>query len=53
MRYTTHISRAYRAWCKQTFPDYRVADFPLRGRMFEIWTAAWLAAAQHHQGESK
>lgn len=45
------IKRAYKAWCKATFPDYKTKDFPCYGRMFEVWCAAWHAAKA--QGESK
>jgi hypothetical protein len=34
-------NKAYRAWCKDTFPEYHVRDFPYRGRMYEVWSAAW------------
>lgn len=51
------MTRAYRRWCKDTFPDYKVTDFPLRGRMFEVWCAAWRAGSRHAvetvKGESK
>lgn len=46
--------REYRRWCERTFPDYRVSDFPLRGRMYETWCAAWTAAMQTiTKGETK
>ena len=40
----TEMRRAYRAWCMATFDDYKTADFPFRGRMYEVWCAAWHAA---------
>ncbi len=55
MKLETRIARAYRAWCKATFPNYKVADFPLRGRMYEVWVAAWVEGMNHAytQGDSK
>ena len=47
------IKAAYRQWCSQTFPDYTARDFPCRGRMFEVWCAAWTAAYDNMKGESK
>jgi len=47
MKLDTRINNAYRQWCKQTFPDYKVADFPLKGRMYEIWRAAWFASMDY------
>ena len=44
MKEKTKMQRAYQAWCKVTFPDYKADDFPYRGRMFEVWCAAWVAA---------
>ena len=52
----TEMKRAYRAWCKDTFDEYKVSDFPFRGRMFEVWCAAWRAGYGYGyatQGESK
>lgn len=49
----TLVAKEYRRWCKQTFPDYKSADFPLRGRMFEVWCAAWTAAWTLAKGEKK
>ena len=45
--------RAYRQWCRDIDPNYRTSDYPLRGRLFETWCAAWHAALTHTQGESK
>lgn len=48
MKPETRKKNAYRAWCKDTFPDYHVKDFPCRGRMYEVWDAAW----QHKEKET-
>ncbi len=53
MKLETRIQNAYRAWCKSTFPDYHVKDFPCRGRMYQVWEAAWFASMEYTQGESK
>ena len=45
MKPETRIKIEYRKWCKDTFADYRVKDFPCQGRMYEIWKAAWIASA--------
>jgi hypothetical protein len=45
----TEIKKAYREWCKVTFPDFDPKDFPYSGRMWQVWCAAWTAA----RGESK
>mgnify|MGYP003331958723 CR=1 FL=1 len=45
------MQRAYQAWCKVTFPDYKATDFPYRGRMFEIWRAAWVTAKKETSNE--
>ena len=45
MKLETRIQIEYRRWCKDTFPDYHVKDFPARGRMYEVWKAAWIASA--------
>ena len=47
MKLDTRINNAYRQWCKQTFPDYKVQDFPLKGRMYEVWRAAWFASMDY------
>ena len=50
----TPLIRAYRQWCKDMDPNYRTGDYPLRGRLFEAWCAAWDAAnAQTNQGETQ
>lgn len=44
--------KAYRQWCKDMDPDYRVKDYPLRGMMFDMWCAAWTAALVYaYKGE--
>lgn len=44
--------RAYRQWCKDMDPDYTPTNYPLRGRMFDMWCAAWLAALRYtYKGE--
>ena len=48
----TQMTRAYRKWCEEAFPGYTVKDFPLRGRLFETWRAAWFAALEH-KGETQ
>lgn len=55
MKEITRTNRAYQRWCEQTFPDYKRKDYPYRGRMYEVWCAAWVAAKQDKQtkGESK
>ena len=58
MRQKTYMDRAYKRWCESAFPDDRSTDYPLRGRMYEVWAAAWAAASEHvkagkAQGESK
>lgn len=55
MREQTRIQQAYQRWCEQSFPDYRRKDYPYRGRMYEVWCAAWVAAKQDQltKGESK
>ena len=46
------MARAYRQWCKGMDPDYRVRDYPLHGRLFETWCAAWIAALEYaYKGE--
>ena len=52
MKLETQIQIEYRKWCKATFADYHVKDFPARGRMYEVWKAAWLASMNFY-GESK
>lgn len=44
MKPKTYMQNAYRTWCEATFPDYKVEDFPCKGRMYQVWEAAWLAA---------
>jgi hypothetical protein len=44
MKPETRIKIEYRKWCKDTFDNYKVKDFPCQGRMFEIWRAAWIAS---------
>ena len=44
MKPKTYMQVAYREWCAETFPDYHVKDFPARGRMYEVWKAAWIAS---------
>ena len=47
------MAREYRAWCQRIDPDYRIKDYPLRGRLFETWQAAWFAALEYaYKGES-
>ena len=53
MKQETRIKIEYRKWCKDTFPDYRVKDFPCQGRMYQVWEAAWYASAKFNKGESK
>lgn len=48
MKPETRIKIEYRKWCKDTFADYRVKDFPCQGRMFEIWQAAWIACVNFY-----
>ena len=43
MKLETRIKIEYRKWCKDTFDNYKVNDFPCQGRMFEIWRASWHA----------
>lgn len=46
--------REYRDWCKSIDPSYCVKDYPLRGRLFDTWHAAWMAALEYaYKGESK
>jgi hypothetical protein len=53
MKPETRIKIEYRKWCKDTFADYRVKDFPCQGRMYQVWEAAWYASAKFNKGESK
>jgi hypothetical protein len=46
MKPETKIKIAYRNWCKDTFPDYNVKDFPCYGRMYEVWEASWIASRE-------
>jgi hypothetical protein len=46
MKPETKIKIAYRNWCKLSFPDYKVQDFPCHGRMYQVWEAAWLASKE-------
>lgn len=43
----TIIKRAYKQWCAETYPDYRPEHFPCKGRLYETWHAAWMAAMHH------
>jgi hypothetical protein len=47
MKPKTYMQNAYRAWCKEVFPDYDVKDFPCTGRMYWTWEAAWLTAIEY------
>jgi hypothetical protein len=47
MKPKTYMQNAYREWCKATFPDYDVKDFPCHGRMYWTWEAAWFAAIEY------
>ncbi len=53
MKPETRIKIEYRKWCKATFPDYKVKDFPCHGRMYQVWEAAWCASMKFTQGEMK
>ena len=39
--------KAYRQWCKDMDPEFTPKNYPLRGRMFTMWCAAWLAALRY------
>lgn len=47
MKELTRIQIEYRKWCKETFPDYKVKDFPCHGRMYQVWEAGWYAAMDY------
>jgi hypothetical protein len=52
MKLETRIKVEYRKWCKDTFPDYKVKDFPCQGRMYEVWEASWYASARFFKEEA-
>ena len=47
LKLDTIIKRAYKQWCADTYPDYRPEHFPCKGRLYETWHAAWMAAMHH------
>ena len=49
----TAMHHAYWAWCKTIDPMFKSYHYPFRGRLFEAWRAAWLAALEYaYKGES-
>lgn len=48
------MKREYREYCKRIDPGYKPYLYPCRGRLFETWRAAWIAALEYaYKGESK
>ena len=47
------IKREYRAYCQRIDPNYKPYHYPCKGRLFETWRAAWVAALEYaYKGEN-